>query len=175
MTGPTVQHSVPLTEHWACRGEVQARQVRQQAGVNVGQLAALSPRVDALAGDQLAASLHAAEPGLKVDYAAALRGLLDNAGGRLSAPVLSKLGGMLAATLATAGAALLMALAAADQSPTGILQLANESSTASVADSRSRSIVHMWLRLLHCRASRGPRLRQPRAASLLLRQVRTSR
>lgn len=40
--------------------------MRQQAGINVGQLAALSPRVDALAGDQLAASLHAAEPGLKV-------------------------------------------------------------------------------------------------------------
>lgn len=36
-------------------------------------------------------------------YAAALRGLLNNAGARLSAPVVSKLGGMLVATLPTAG------------------------------------------------------------------------
>lgn len=39
--------------------------MRAQAAINVGQLAALSPRVDALAGDQLASSLHTAEPGLK--------------------------------------------------------------------------------------------------------------
>lgn len=80
-----------------------ARQVRRQAGENLGQLAALSPRVDQLAGDQLASSLHSAEPALKEGYAAALRGLLHNAGARLSPPVVARLGSSLAAMLPNAG------------------------------------------------------------------------
>lgn len=87
--------------------------MRAQAGANLARLAALSARVDQLAGDQLAASLHSAEPGLKEGYAAALRGLLLSAGGRLSPPVVSKLGGLLAAMLPNAGAHCLFSGAAA--------------------------------------------------------------
>ena len=52
--------------------------MRRQAGANLGLLAALSPRVDQLAGEQLASALHAAEPGLKEGYAAALRGCVSS-------------------------------------------------------------------------------------------------
>ena len=52
--------------------------MRRQAGANLGQLAALSPRVDQLAGEQLASALHAAEPALKEGYAAALRGSVSS-------------------------------------------------------------------------------------------------
>ena len=54
-----------MLTHCRVAQNTQAKQVRQQAGANLGQLAALSARVDQLAGDQLASSLHAAEPHLK--------------------------------------------------------------------------------------------------------------
>lgn len=82
---------------------VQSRAVRRKAGENLGQLAALSPRVDQLAGDQLASQLHSAEPALKEGFAAALRGLLATAGARLSPPVVAKLGASLATMLPNAG------------------------------------------------------------------------
>lgn len=82
---------------------MQSRAVRRKAGENLGQLAALSPRVDQLAGDQLASQLHGAEPALKEGFAAALRGLLATAGARLSPPVVAKLGASLATMLPNAG------------------------------------------------------------------------
>lgn len=77
--------------------------MRRQAGENLGQLAALSPRVDQLAGDQLASALHSAEPALKEGYAAALRGLLRTAGSRLSPAVVARLGSSLSSMLPNAG------------------------------------------------------------------------
>lgn len=102
--GPAMKPFLPQlqTTFLKCLADT-TRPVRRQAGENLGQLAGLSPRVDQLAGDQLASALHNAEPALKEGYAAALRGLLRTAGSRLSPPVVARLGSSLASMLPNAG------------------------------------------------------------------------
>ena len=82
---------------------LQARQVRQKAAENLGQLSAMSARVDALAND-LVAQAQAAPMGLKESYLTALSGVLAGSGGRLSPATRSAAGQALQNLMAAAGA-----------------------------------------------------------------------
>ncbi|KAK9840722.1 hypothetical protein WJX81_000165 [Elliptochloris bilobata] len=84
-----------------CLGD-QARQVRQSAAENLGELTRLSTRVDNLAGD-LIASACAAEPSGREAYLTALRGLLATSGARLSPAVISRAGTALRQLMDSAG------------------------------------------------------------------------
>lgn len=80
----------------------QARPVRQRAGENLGALAALSARADALAND-LAASASTASSGGQEAYLVALRGVLASAGAKLTPATLAKAGAALQQLLSSAG------------------------------------------------------------------------
>lgn len=81
----------------------QARQVRQSAAENLGELTRMSMRVDNLAGD-LVASASASEPSGREAYLTALRGMLAVSGARLSPAVISRAGSALRQMMDGAGA-----------------------------------------------------------------------
>jgi hypothetical protein len=108
---PERQH-VAAHSRAADRGRpgAQARQVRQSAAENLGELTRMSMRVDNLAND-LVASACAAEPSGREAYLTALRGLLATSGARLSPAVISKAGNALRQLMDGAGASPAAALA----------------------------------------------------------------
>lgn len=81
----------------------QARQVRQSAAENLGELTRLSMRVDNLAGDLIANAV-AAEPSVREAYLTALRGMLATSGARLSPAVVTRAGTSLRQLMDGAGA-----------------------------------------------------------------------
>ena len=81
---------------------LQARQVRQSAAENLGELTRMSMRVDQLATD-LINNAKAADPAIQEAYLTALRGMLLSTGQRLSPAVLSKAGETLQSMMSTAG------------------------------------------------------------------------
>lgn len=81
----------------------QARQVRQSAAENLGELTRLSTRVDNLAGD-LVSNACTAEPSGREAYLTALRGMLATCGARLSPAVISRAGTALRQLMDGAGA-----------------------------------------------------------------------
>lgn len=82
---------------------LQARQVRQSAAENLGELTRMSMRVDQLATD-LINNAKLADPAIQEAYLTALRGMLLSTGQRLSPAVLSKAGETLQSMMAGAGA-----------------------------------------------------------------------
>ncbi|KAK9804294.1 hypothetical protein WJX72_005256 [[Myrmecia] bisecta] len=80
----------------------QARQVRQSAAANLGQLTKMSLRVDQLAND-LVANARTAPPAIQEAYLTALRGLLAASGARLSSNVISATCSALQDLMAAAG------------------------------------------------------------------------
>ena len=95
----TNPHAVPADDHDVL---LQARQVRQSAAENLGELTRMSMRVDQLATD-LINNARAADPAIQEAYLTALRGMLLSTGQRLSPAVLSKAGETLQSMMATAG------------------------------------------------------------------------
>lgn len=81
---------------------LQARQVRQSAAENLGELTRMSMRVDQLATD-LINNAKMADPAIQEAYLTALRGMLLSTGQRLSPTVLSKVGEALQSMMSTAG------------------------------------------------------------------------
>ncbi len=81
---------------------LQARQVRQSAAENLGELTRMSMRVDQLATD-LINNAKLADPAIQEAYLTALRGMLLSTGQRLSPAVLSKAGETLQSMMAGAG------------------------------------------------------------------------
>ena len=81
---------------------VQARQVRQSAAENLGELTRMSMRVDQLATD-LINNAKLADPAIQEAYLTALRGMLLSTGQRLSPSVLSKAGEALQSMMSSAG------------------------------------------------------------------------
>ena len=81
---------------------LQARQVRQSAAQNLGELTKMSMRVDQLAGD-LTTNAKTAEPALRESYLTALCGMLASVGGRISPQVLSTTGATLQELMAATG------------------------------------------------------------------------
>ena len=84
------------------RNVLQARQVRQSAARNLGELTKMSMRVDQLAGD-LTTNARTAEPALRESYLTALCGMLASVGGRISPQVLTSTGGALQELMAGTG------------------------------------------------------------------------
>lgn len=95
----------PIMEVLCC--SVQARQVRQSAAENLGELTRMSMRVDQLATD-LINNAKMADPAIQEAYLTALRGMLLSTGQRLSPPVLSKAGEALQSMMSAAGTLLLL-------------------------------------------------------------------
>ena len=91
-------HSLSILEYLL----LQARQVRQSAAENLGQLTRMSMRVDQLAGDLLT-NARQADPTVQEAYLTAVRGMLLTSGQRLSQPVLSRAGETLQSMMAAAG------------------------------------------------------------------------
>jgi hypothetical protein len=85
-----------------CPAGVQARQVRQSAAQNLGEVTKMSLRVDQLASD-LTNHGRAAEPALAEAYLTALKGMLASVGDRLSPAVLSGMGSAMQDLMASAG------------------------------------------------------------------------
>lgn len=81
---------------------LQARQVRQSAAQNLGELTRMSMRVDQLATD-LINNAKMADPAIQEAYLTALRGMLLSTGHRLSPTVLSKAGEALQSMMSSAG------------------------------------------------------------------------
>ena len=82
---------------------MQARQVRQSAAENLGELTRLSMRVDNLAND-LVSNACTAEPSGREAYLTALRGMLATCGARLSPATISRAGTALRQLMDGAGA-----------------------------------------------------------------------
>ncbi|DBB12167.1 TPA: hypothetical protein ACH3X3_006274 [Trebouxia sp. C0006] len=101
--GPGLKPFVPQlqTTFLKCLGD-QARQVRQSAAENLGELTRMSMRVDQLATD-LINNAKLADPAIQEAYLTALRGMLLSTGQRLSPAVLSKAGETLQSMMAGAG------------------------------------------------------------------------
>ena len=87
---------------YGCVMWLQARQVRQSAAENLGELTRMSMRVDQLATD-LVNNAKMADPAIQEAYLTALRGMLLSTGHRLSPPVLSKAGEALQSMMSAAG------------------------------------------------------------------------
>ena len=81
---------------------LQARQVRQSAAENLGELTRMSMRVDQLATD-LVNNAKAADPAIQEAYLTALKGMLLSTGQRLSPAVLSRAGEALQSMMSSAG------------------------------------------------------------------------
>ncbi len=84
------------------RSVLQARQVRQSAARNLGELTKMSMRVDQLAGD-LTTNARTADPALRESYLTALCGMLASVGERISPQVLTSTGGALQELMAATG------------------------------------------------------------------------
>lgn len=84
------------------QAEPQARQVRQSAAQNLGELTKMSMRVDQLAGD-LTTNAKTAEPALRESYLTALCGMLASVGERISPQVLSSTGAALQELMTATG------------------------------------------------------------------------
>ena len=94
------EHFFTVSEVTCC--SLQARQVRQSAAENLGELTRMSMRVDQLATD-LINNAKMADLAIQEAYLTALRGMLLSTGHRLSPPVLSKAGEALQSMMSTAG------------------------------------------------------------------------